>query len=79
MGMATLDAGTVVVSREYSLGTLGTVLDVSERGATIEFVTPPSSMLPYGCINLEFWPVSDFEALTVLEIRNDERVTKGGR
>jgi hypothetical protein len=52
---------------EHSDETIGTVIRVNEAGdATIEWVTPRNSALPYGCINTEFWPVSDHHLLTAV-------------
>lgn len=52
--------GQQFTSTEHLPETVGTVFEVCPNGALkIEWVTPPSATLPYGVINLEYWPVED--------------------
>jgi len=62
----TLTVGMKVYTEEH-LGSIGFVKEVTDKGAKIEIVTPPSKTLPYGCINLEWWPMEDWNLLTAID------------
>lgn len=63
----TLTVDSLVLSSEHP-NSVGKVLRVNQSGdLTIEWNTPPSSTLPYGHINTEFWPASDVHMLTAAE------------
>ena len=68
MTVKTLKVGSLVTTTEHKIGSIGEVMRINESGdLTIEFRTPRSATLPYGCINTEFWPVSDHHLLTLIE------------
>ena len=61
-----LTVNQVVISTEH-MKSRGIVLSVAANGdAKIQFITPPSSKLPYGHSIIEFWPTADQSALEVL-------------
>lgn len=60
-----IQLGAKVASTEHPKS-VGTVVRVTEDGATIEFTTPRSERLPFGHIIAEFWPVADYSQLVVL-------------
>jgi hypothetical protein len=55
--------GDRLLTAEYP-NAIGTVRRINAAGdLTIEWKTPPSKTLPFGLINLQFWPVSDHNLL----------------
>lgn len=62
----TLTEGMKVYSAEHE-GCIGFVKEVNDKGAKIDWAAPVSKLLPYGAINLEWWPVADWNLLTVID------------
>lgn len=61
--MKTFTVDSLVYSPEEHARAIGKVIRIADGGYVIEFTTPPSATLPYGCINTEFWSFEDAQML----------------